>query len=170
MNAKEVLTVYAAESGVKMEFDENGACTLPLDEERVLHLQFRDGTGELDLLALLGTVPEELRGYVFEKLLAANYYWKETLGATLSWHEELEQVVLTYPIKTETTDEATLRGILDRFADLQNEWAKRLAVEIAEAEVSADMDDADDELSDLMLDADEEPEPAAGAAEVRFDV
>lgn len=170
MNTREMLTAYAAENGVTMNFDENGACTLPLSDDRVLHLQFRDELGELDLVALLGTVPDERRAYVFERLLAANYYWKQTVGATLSWQDDLEQVVLTYPIKVETTDEATLRSILDRFVDLQEAWAERLQREIEDAETAAELDLADLDLSELAELPSAAEEPAAPESLMRLDV
>lgn len=176
MNSKELLMALASERGVTMTFDENGACTLPLEGERVLHLQFREELGELDFVAILGTVPVELRGSVFTRLLSANYYWKETLGATLSWHEELEQVVLAYPVKVDAIDEATLGGTLDRFVDLQAAWAERLRDEIAKAEALLDVDEAGEELSDLELmaelseGAEGDPAPSLAGPEVRFDV
>lgn len=150
MDAKKMLEAYAAENGVTLSFDENGACTLPLADDRVLHLQFRENDEELDFLALLGTVPEEARAVVFEKLLAANYYWKETVGATLSWQAELELVVLTYPIRPASVDEATLRGTLDRFVALQEEWAGRLQGMIEKADILEKAADADMEMSDLV--------------------
>jgi len=166
--AKKAVEAYAAGNGVTLAFDENGACTLPLDGERVLHLQFREEVGELDLLALLGTVPEELRASVFEGLLAANYYWKETLGATLSWQEDLEQVVLTYPIAVASVDEATLCGAVDRFTDLQAAWAERLKGEILEAEASAEIDEGE-EMSDLELSSSDGEDSTESGAEIRFD-
>jgi len=175
MKAQAMLTALMAERGVKVEFDENGACTLPLGDERVLHLQFREELGELVFVAILGTVPEELRGLVFTRLLAADYYWKDTLGATLSWHGELEQVVLAYPLKVESVDEAKLIGTLDRFVDLQAAWAERLQSELASAEALLAVDEADEELSDLELmaelseGADRTDSPAAAESEVRFD-
>ena len=42
---------------------------------------------------------EEVRAAVFTELLAANFYWQETFGATLSWNADLEEVVLIYQLK-----------------------------------------------------------------------
>lgn len=146
-DVKNVLRGIGAANGVEIEFDDAGACALPLADGRFLQIQVREGLGEVDLVATLGEVPEEVRGPVFQALLAANYYWKETLGATLSWHLELEQAILSYPIPYETTDEATLGTVFGNFLKLQEEWAKRLRDDIAEAQeqAKAGEDEEDDD-------------------------
>lgn len=148
-NVKDVLRTISAANGVEIEFDEAGACALPLADGRFLQIQVREGLGEVDLVATLGEVPENVRGPVFQALLAANYYWKETLGATLSWHLELEQAILSYPIPYETTDEATLGTVFGNFLKLQEEWAKRLRDDIAEAQASkTEENEENDELEE----------------------
>lgn len=145
-DVKNVLRGIGAANGVEIEFDEAGACALPLADGRFLQIQVREGLGEVDLVATLGEVPENVRGPVFQALLAANYYWTDTLGATLSWHLELEQAILSYPIPYETTDEATLGTVFGNFLKLQEEWAKRLRDDIAEAQVRvAEEDDEPEE-------------------------
>jgi len=145
-DVKEVLIALGRKNGVEISFDEAGACALPLADDRFLQIQIREGLGEVDLVATLGTVPDEVRGPVFQSLLAANYYWKDTLGATLSWHLELEQVLISYPIAHATTDEATLETAFGNFLKLQEEWAVRLADDISEArELAADQGDDEDD-------------------------
>lgn len=166
MDAIAILEEYASGNGVALEFDDDGACTLPLSDDRVLHLQLRNDGAELDFLALLGTVPEEVRAFVFERLLSANYYWKETQGATLSWHADLEQVVLTYPVRVDSVDGPTLRGILDRFLDLQAAWSERLRELSVEADEAGD---ADLELSDLLVSGEGSVRKEESGSEVRID-
>lgn len=148
-DVKNVLRGIGAANGVKIEFDDAGACALPLADGRFLQIQIREGLGEVDLVATLGEVPEEVRGPVFQALLAANYYWKETLGATLSWHLELEQAILSYPIPYGTTDEATLGTAFGNFLKLQEEWAQRLRDDIAEAQAQAEEDGQDDDPGEV---------------------
>lgn len=169
MNIKNLIENYAAEAGVTLSFDDAGACTLPLEGDRALHLQLRDEGNELDILALLGTVPSAVRALVFTRLLSANLYWKETLGATLAWQDELQQVVLAYPLRADVTDEATVRNVFDRFIDLQDAWAARLAREIdAAASVSA-LEDTETDLAEQTVLS--ELDAAAGSAdETRLEV
>lgn len=142
-NVKTVLAEIGFRNGVEIVFDDAGACALPLDGDRFLQIQIRDSVDEVDFVATLGSVPQEVRGPVFQALLAANYYWKETLGATLSWHPELEQVLLAYPLPLATTDPATMETAFGNFLKLQAEWAVRLQDDIAEAQALAQTE-ADD--------------------------
>jgi len=148
-DVKKTLQEIGAKNGVEIVFDDAGACALSLADDRFLQIQVREGLGEVDFVATLGTVPDEVRGAVFQALLAANYYWKETLGATLSWHLDLEQVVLSYPISCQTTDAATLETAFGNFLKLQEEWAMRLQGDIAEAQARA-KEDEDGEPSQAL--------------------
>ena len=81
---RSTLKEVGARNGLEIELDENGACTLELDDGRIMLLQERADLNELDFVATLGPVPEDARAEVFTELLAANFYWQETFGATLS--------------------------------------------------------------------------------------
>ena len=92
LDIKQVLKEIGAKNGLEMSLDENGACSLELADGRIMLVQERAGLDELDFVATLGPVPEELRAKVFTELLAANFYWKETFGATISWNADLEEL------------------------------------------------------------------------------
>lgn len=141
------LKELGAKNGLEIAFDENGACTLGLADERVLILQERDDLNELDFVANLGPVPEEIRGDVFTDLLAANFYWKETFGATLSWNTDLEEVVLIYPLSLADATPESVETIFTRFAELQDMWAERLAGMISAAQKyeAGESDEEDEE-------------------------
>jgi len=141
------LKELGAKNGLEIAFDENGACTLGLADERVLILQERDDLNELDFVANLGPVPEEIRGAVFTDLLAANFYWKETFGATLSWNADLEEVVLIYPLSLADATPESVETIFTRFAELQDMWAERLAGMISAAQKyeAGESDEEDEE-------------------------
>ena len=55
------LKEIGAKSGLDIALDENGSCTLELADGRVVVLQERADLNELDFVANLGTVPEEVR-------------------------------------------------------------------------------------------------------------
>ena len=142
-----------AKNGLEIAFDENGACTLELSDGRVLLLQERAGLNELDFVATLGPVPEDVRASVFTELLAANFYWKETFGATLSWNADLEEVVLIYPLPLADATSESVETVFMQFIDLQAAWAARLADRIAAAqEGEAEKDDDDDDDGDAAKD------------------
>ena len=82
---------------------------------------------------------------MFKELLSANFYWQETLGATLSWNPDLEQVALIYPFPLADATSSTLENIFTRFLELQAAWKDHLEELIAEArEPAADAESADE--------------------------
>ena len=135
-----ILKELGAKNALEIELDENRAATLELADGRVMLLQERADLGELDFVATLGPVPDELRAEVFTRLLAANFYWQETFGATISWNAELEEAVIIYPLALAGADPKSIEEIFARFLDLQAAWAGRLAAMIADAQA----DEAED--------------------------
>lgn len=131
--------------GFDIELDGNGACTLMLADERPLCIQERANLNELDFVSLLGEVPEDVRAAVFADLLSANFYWQETLGATLSWNADLEQVALIYPFPLADATPGTLESIFTRFLELQAAWKDRLDEMVAAAREDADSEESDDD-------------------------
>ena len=141
------LKEIGSKSGLDIALDENGACTLERADGRVIVLQERADLNELDFVANLGTVPEETRAEVFTALLAANFYWNETLGATLSWNADLEEAVLIYPLPLADATPESVETIFTRFIELQAAWSDRLAGLVAAAQED-DADEPDDEDED----------------------
>jgi len=139
-----MLKEVGAKNGLEIAFDENGACTLELADGRVMLLQERANLDELDFVATLGTVPEAARADVFAELLAANFYWQETFGATISWNADLEEVVLIYPLQLAGATPESVETIFNRFVELQSAWAERFAEMVADAQEEGDGADDDD--------------------------
>ena len=65
LEIESTLKDIGAKNGLDIALDENGACTLELADGRVLLLQERADLNELDFVATLGPVPEEVRASVF---------------------------------------------------------------------------------------------------------
>ena len=141
---RSALKELGSRNGLEIELDENGACTLELDDGRIVLLQERADLNELDFVVTLGPVPEDARAEVFTELLAANFYWRETFGATLSWNADIGEVVLIYPMPLADATSESVETIFTRFADLQSAWAERLANAIAAAQ-DRESDEDDDE-------------------------
>lgn len=78
--------------------------------------------------------------------MAANFYWQETFGATLSWNADLEEVVLIYPLPLADATPESVETIFNRFVELQSAWAERFAEMVADAQDEDDgADDKDGE-------------------------
>ena len=148
-NLAMALKELGEKNGFNIALDDNGACTLELADGRALCIQERANMNELDFVAILGEVPEAVRAEVFADLLAANFYWQETLGATLSWNADLEQVVLIYPLPLADATSGSLESIFTRFLELQAAWKDRLDELVAGAQ------NPEDEETDVAEAADE---------------
>ena len=140
-----ILKKLGESNGLEMSLDENGACTLELSDGRVMLIQERADLDELDFVATLGPVPEEKRAAVFTELLAANFYWDETFGATISWNVDLDEAVIMYPINLADVEPESVETIFARFLELQSAWADRLAGLVADAQDGGDEEGEDDE-------------------------
>lgn len=137
-NLAMALKELGEKNGFDIALDDNGACTLELADGRAFCLQERANVNELDFVAILGEVPETVRADVFTDLLSANFYWQETLGATLSWNADLEQVVLIYPFPLAEATSGSLESIFTRFLELQAAWKDRLDELVADAQKPTD--------------------------------
>ena len=143
-NLAQAIKELGQKNGFNLALDDNGTCSLELADGRPLVLQERVNLNELDFVALLGEVPDAAHADVFRELLAANFYWEKTLGATLSWNADLEQVVLIYPLPLADATAETLDSIFKRFLELQAAWKERLEGLVAEASANAEADDDDE--------------------------
>ena len=155
-NLAQALKELGQKNGFNLALDDNGTCSLELADGRPLLLQERVNLNELDFVALLGEVPDAAHADVFRELLAANFYWEKTLGATLSWNADLEQVVLIYPLPLADATAETLESIFKRFLELQAAWKERLDGLVAEASLNAetgydDKADAFDGNDDMVI-------------------
>jgi len=144
------LKEIGAKNGLEIALDENGSCPLELADGRMLLLQERADLEELDFVATLGPVPEKVRATVFTELLAANFYWKETFGATISWNTALEAAVLIYPLPLANATPEHVETVFTRFVELQAAWSGRFAGMVAAAQefVPDEPDDEEDFVSD----------------------
>ena len=142
-NLAQTLKKLGEKNGFEIALDDNGTCSFELADGRPLVLQERANLNELDFVALLGEVPDAAHADVFRELLTANFYWEKTLGATLSWNADLEQVVLIYPLPLADATDETLESIFKRFLELQAAWKERLDGLVAEASLNAETGDDD---------------------------
>ena len=155
-NAQSILSEIGAKHGLELELDENGACILELADGRVMLIQERAGLGELDFVATLGPVDEEIRADVFTDLLAANFYWNDTYGATLSWNTDMEEAVIIYPLGLADATVESVETVFTRFLELQSAWAERFAGIVAGAREGARDEAEDDDGEDLFVENEKE--------------
>lgn len=129
---RSALSEIGMANGIALELDDAGACDLETADGGVVHVQYRANLEELDFVAPLGAVPDAAEQGVYRELLAANFYWRETVGATLSYSVELDQVVLAYPLNVAVVDRKEIEVVFTSFMELRSNWIQRLADLIAD--------------------------------------
>ena len=134
MTDREVLKNLLSEFGDAMglpdlAFDENNCCSLVAGDDTVIHLQFREGAGDLLFVGPVGVLPEgdEDQTDVLKFLMISNLYGTDTDGATLSLEPNGNIVLLHRAWDPEGADAARLVHALVAFAELLTLWQKRLA-------------------------------------------
>ena len=135
---------------------EDNSAALPFGDGMLLHIQYRAEIPEVDFTVPIGSVPENKKASVYELLLSANFYWVGTHGATLSYHGDLDEVIIQFREDTANLSAERLQRVMEGFLAVAIKWKEKLANMIE----SADEDDdssTDHDLaahhgeSDLML-------------------
>lgn len=131
MNIEPALAALVSELGGRiglpsLALDETGACALAFDGRAQVNFQYRPEREALWLFADLGAPaagPD-----VYEALLRGNYFWKSTLGATLSLSgDEPAHVILTLPVAWRGMDGRRLATVLETFVNTMEDWGQVIA-------------------------------------------
>ena len=106
--------------------DDNNHCILLFDEKIVLNLELKEETERLVVYAYVGEVPLEDRENVFECLLEANCFWKETGGATIGIDKQSQTIVLAYSVDLPLKKPEAFEENLASFVEVVETWVDRL--------------------------------------------
>ncbi|MDR2377634.1 MAG: type III secretion system chaperone [Puniceicoccales bacterium] len=109
-----------------LKLDEEGNCPLSFGETFMLRCSL-DSTGEhATLYACVGSLPAEDEAFG-ERLLVANYFWKETAGSRVGLDPEAgSSVTLTQSMPMEFLDDELFYKHVERFVNAMDYWEKRL--------------------------------------------
>ena len=159
--ATRLLEEFARSRGLEnLVFGEDGDCSLVDEEERVIHLQVDAENDCIICLAALGALPSPAgcRPEMLYDLLAANFCWQRSLGATLATEPQSGQVIIQRNLSLADVDADALSSFIDAFTQVTVYWEGRLAEmqaasEDDESPFSAAEDDAaeDDAEAESML-------------------
>jgi Tir chaperone protein (CesT) family len=108
-----------------LQLDENGACTLVFDGRVPVNSAIMEDA--VVLHASLGVAPGARREAFLEMLLAANLFWLESDGATLSLEPISGEVLLARKLDSRELTVDGLREALDGFANAVDYWRERIA-------------------------------------------
>jgi hypothetical protein len=109
----------------ELELDEDGYCCLFFDDV-VVNMEWDDENERLLLYTSVGDIPEDGREELFEKLLDANLFWKNTGGATLSIDNGEKRVVMTYELLLANVSFADFKTVLENFVNVAEAWMGQL--------------------------------------------
>jgi len=130
--------ISSAEGTPRFDLSEDDGCTVPFGDGMMVRVQLRPQIPELDFTVPLGSVPEEKRAGVYGALLASNFYWAETRGATLALEPESGQIVLQYEENALSLTEERLKKTMEGFFTVAEEWKARLGELVDEAEAAGE--------------------------------
>ena len=147
----------SARTGIpRIDLSDNDSAALPFGEGMLLHVHYRAEIPEVDFTVPIGTVPKRKKASVYERLLSANFYWVGTQGATLSYQDDLDEVIIQFREDTANLSVERLQSVLEGFLSVAIKWKEKLAKMIE----NADEEDDSDEEGDL--------DPAAGSGQGRM--
>ena len=135
----------SARTGIpRIDLSDNDSAALPFGEGMLLHVHYRAEIPEVDFTVPIGTVPKRKKASVYERLLSANFYWVGTQGATLSYQDDLDEVIIQFREDTANLSVERLQSVLEGFLSVAIKWKEKLAKMIENADEEDDSDEEDD--------------------------
>ena len=122
----------------RIDLSEDNSAILPFVEEMLLYVHYRAEIPEVDFTVPIGSVPKRKKASVYERLLSANFYWAGTHGATLSYQEDLDEVIIQFREDTTNLGVERLQSVMEGFLSVAMEWKGRLAKIIDGADEEAE--------------------------------
>ena len=111
----------------RIDLSEDNSAILPFGEEMLLYVHYRAEIPEVDFTVPIGSVPKRKKASVYERLLSANFYWAGTHGATLSYQEDLDEVIIQFREDTTSLGVERLQSVMEGFLSVAMEWKGRLS-------------------------------------------
>ena len=135
----------SARTGIpRIDLSDNDSAALPFGEGMLLHVHYRAEIPEVDFTVPIGTVPKRKKASVYERLLSANFYWVGTQGATLSYQDDLDEVIIQFREDTANLSVERLQSVLEGFLIVAMKWKEKLARMIENAHEEDDSDEGGD--------------------------
>lgn len=122
----------------RIDLSEDDSAILPFGEEMLLYVHYRAEIPEVDFTVPIGSVPKRKKASVYERLLSANFYWAGTHGATLSYQEDLDEVIIQFREDTTNLGVERLQSVMEGFLSVAMEWKEKLSKIIDGADEEAE--------------------------------
>ena len=127
MEYRELIADFAAKIGLE-DFapNEEGVCQL-IDENMVITIQDCGEIGLILITAPMAKLPARTAGVLLRRLLAANFLYEKTMGATIALDEKSGMLYLTRYDALGQLDGEGLKARLESFATVLDQWRREIA-------------------------------------------
>jgi hypothetical protein len=109
-----------------LHFSSEGTCRLRVDETITVDIEKSYDDAIIHLYSVVGKISHENNEKLYEQLLRANLFGKETNGFSLGVDSLLEEILLFVSIETQHLDLDSFLRRFEVFVDTTEEWIKRL--------------------------------------------
>ena len=123
MDASEIIGALGAKLGIGLEFDDGDVCSFEADGMIVTIHNLR----EIDTIAItgdLGEPPPWNLETLYRSMLEANYLFKDTSGATISFNPETGRFALCRTLPCKALDDDVFFAAVERFVNTLEIWAR----------------------------------------------
>ena len=123
MEATDLIKVFGEKTGIGLEFDADNVCSFEADGMIVTIHNLR----EIDTIAItgdLGEPPPWNMESLYRSMLEANYLFKDTFGATISFNAESGRFALCRALSCKALDGELFFFAVERFVSTLEIWAR----------------------------------------------
>lgn len=131
VRAQELIHWLGQQMGiVDLSFDDDGLVVLDINDKQTLVLGFEAELGTIFMFSPIQGTDGKRSGGLLERLLAANFIWQETQGATLALDKETDHVVLQQRLTIAAFSNKDFESRLETFVNTVQSFSK-IAIEAA---------------------------------------
>ncbi len=124
---QQLLSDFGRSIGIpNLAFDEHHYCCLLLDD-LVINMEHDPARDDLFLYAHLGHLPSEPSMELYETLLEANFFFRQTAGGVLGIDKATGILTLARRQASSTLTLTSLEKLVENFANTTEYWTKRVA-------------------------------------------
>ncbi|KAB0614667.1 type III secretion system chaperone [Castellaniella defragrans] len=135
MDASSLISLFGQEAGTPLALNEAGTASLAFESGPVLHLEHDPQLDALHCYVVLGRAPADpaRRHAVYQQMLAANAFGRDTDGAALGLDEVTGELLLSRRLELARADTAWLRATVESMAAVAADWQRRLDGSVQDA-------------------------------------
>lgn len=127
MNAHSLLAELGQQMNLpNLSFDNRGLSRLVFDRKIVVDLEHDEAGKVLHIYSVLGQIPPTNREKLFEMLLSANLFGKETGGASAAIDSLTGDILICRSLALDKTDSVDFQKILENFLDAAEKLMDRV--------------------------------------------